>query len=652
MLCSPIRHTHDRHAGAFASSWSNLNPQASAVSKTRQHNDFLSLLRFGDPSNKRSLNESVMSTTTIRKSSIPTPSIKKTEESFPFGVKPNREILDVKSEEVSLSSPASSQAEKKTDKPGHEQSTKGHQHHDVDAMDIDCLVKGMSEHVVIKDLAVKDSKSIELPNGFPMESEIQPCEFYKTKSDIKAHLKRKRQEGAIPKSLRKGWKNTGGFKPQEVNFSGAVSLRNCRPSNLTNEIHPLLHRSRFDDTPDAIYDQLLPALRLATMFLTQPSCMQFWVTVALGPRIEDPAMTQKYGRRCQRIASHVSLTTENTTKVIAHLHALGQANIINFAFKPTLPTDTPAWATSSPICDYLGAAARPRSSRLTRSIIRLHSDHYIIAKKLSQLRYPETSQKLRFSFFFATLLLHELAHSIEGAYIQLRSEQWAEYQLSKSYMEPFWLDWRRPPECGKAWEQTLFGGEVQPVNNRVDGSHGVGVADWPPRGTEGDPERRVWYTVPMTYIECLFQRGTWDARGKGLEAGWLKVPRTGASSFYVNYFTTMASSEGLRVEREELSELVRCVGEQPPAKVRLTRAGDKEERRPDESEVIENAVAELEGGQRRGRGFAGTRRLSEVMAGALPTSREAQMADRVVGLTCRQLFELAERVDGRRGEEV
>ena len=526
-----------------------------------------------------------------------------------------------------------------------------------DDADIDFLIEGMKDNVVIKDLATNDSKTINMPNGYSMESEIGPSNFYKTKGDIKQHVKRKRQEGVIPKSLRRDWKDTGGFKPQEVNFSGAVSLKGCRTSSLDNEVHPLLARSRFDDTPDAIYDQLIPALRLASMFLTQPTCMQFWVTVAFGMRDDDEQMSRKYGKKCHRIAKHVEMTKDNTAGVIEHLRELGEADIIHFAFKHKLSHGISggAWATSGPVCDYLGVRkSYGLKGTLTRSIIRLHADHYIIAKKLSQLKYPEISQQLRFSFFFANLIMHELAHSIEGAYMKMRHEQWAEYQRSKTYIEPFWMDWQRPPECGKAWEQTMFGGEIQPVNNRVDGSHGVGTSDWPPKGVDVDPERRVWYTIPMTYIEKLFQKTTWERRYNLEDWDVFHIPRTGATSLYINYFTTMPYSEDQRVAHEELRELITSVTEQPPPKMRMVSGGGKEAKRPDNEEVIQNAVAEqelVEAEQRRLPVFRNTRRLSSVMDGDLPTTRRKAEADQVKGPSCRHLYELAETIRERQQDD-
>ena len=193
----------------------------------------------------------------------------------------------------------------------------------------------------------------------------------------------------------------------------------------------------------------------------------------------------------------------------------------------------------------------------------------------------------------------------------------------------------------------MFGGEIQPVNNRVDGSHGIGVCDWPPQGSDGDPERRVWYTVPMSYIEGLFQKSTWQRKYGLREWDAFHVPRPGATSMYCNYFTTMPYSEDRRVAHEELRELVANVTEQPPPKMRMVSGGGKEEKRLDDKEVIEKAVAEQEQVEGKDQGVPvckHTRRFSVVMNGGLPPPREDAAADVLKGPSCRLLYEIAERV--------
>lgn len=283
--------------------------------------------------------------------------------------------------------------------------------------EVEALIKRINDSVVIRDMATKSPQSIIVPRGYLVENEVKPSRFYDKRDEVRDYVKKRKREGVLPRQTKKEWRNERhGFRAQEVNWNGAIHLAGCKPSNLTNDVHPIFDRSNFDDTPDTIYDQLIPGLQLATMFLTQKVCMQFWVTLAMGDRRDDAEMTSRNGKLSQRIHNHVELTEERARTVIEHINTIGKSNLIHFRFKHQLeassPEDFGAWGTSGPICDYKGIERDYHGLKddLVRSIIRLHADYYIIAKKLSQLRYQEVSQKLRFNFLFAVLIMHELVN--------------------------------------------------------------------------------------------------------------------------------------------------------------------------------------------------------------------------------------------------
>ena len=172
-----------------------------------------------------------------------------------------------------------------------------------------------------------------------------------------------------------------------------------------------------------------------------------------------------------------------------------------------------------------------------------------------------------------------------------RAEQWTDWHNSRYYKEVYWLDWQ-VSECGRAWEETMFGGQIAPINNRIDGSHGIAISDWPPRGTQHDPERREWNTVSMHYIEKLFQKSTWQRPFNLRDWRIFNVPRDGATSHYINSFTTMAEDEEERVAREEYAEAVALANAQPAKKKRVKATGRMEEQRPKDEKIIEEAVVE------------------------------------------------------------
>ena len=140
----------------------------------------------------------------------------------------------------------------------------------------------------------------------------------------------------------------------------------------------------------------------------------------------------------------------------------------------------------------------------------------------------------------------------------------------------------------------MFGGEISPINHRIDGSHGIGTSDWPPRGKRDDPDRRVWFTVSMEYIEQMFQMETWRQSFDLKRWRVFNIPRDGAISLYINSFTTMSWEEEQRVAKEEIAELVALENEQPAKKKRITGEGKTEERRLGDEEVIGQAIEEQE----------------------------------------------------------
>ena len=176
----------------------------------------------------------------------------------------------------------------------------------------------------------------------------------------------------------------------------------------------------------------------------------------------------------------------------------------------------------------------------------------------------------------------------------------------------------------------MFGGEISPINHRIDGSHGIGTSDWPPRGRRDDPDRRIWFTVSMEYIEEMFQMHTWRQNFDLKQWRVFNIPRDGAVSLYINSFTTMSWEEEQRVAKEELAELLALENEQPAKKKRITGEGKAEERRLGDEEVIGQAIQEQE--QRLSRDderqvltVPVTRRQSSPVLSPLPDSSNIRM---------------------------
>ena len=275
-----------------------------------------------------------------------------------------------------------------------------------DDPEIDSLTKLLDRTLRLQTQAPAASRLIEVDKKYSLSFATTPSQFYKWRAHAKRINKRKRDEGILTKSIEG---NRIGFRPEELIWNGALELKDCRPSNLTNEIHSLFGRNRFDDCPDYIYDQFIPALRLATIFLTKPICFQFWVTVGLGKRKFDEEGTRRCGYATERIEKNVPMTEENTSQLISYIKEMDRSTLVHFGFKPALKLHgSHAWAVAQEICDYYVEKPRKPFIGIRRHNVRLHGDFYTAALRSAQLTHPDPAQQLRFQFFLAVVLLHEL----------------------------------------------------------------------------------------------------------------------------------------------------------------------------------------------------------------------------------------------------
>lgn len=282
--------------------------------------------------------------------------------------------------------------------------------------EMDSLAQNLTK-IKIEDSAPTESRSVKVRAGFELGLKVSATEFYKRRGEFKRNNKRKREQGLLSRTSRE--KIPYGYQPEEVLRDG-VLLKDCKPSNLSNDIHPLLHHSRFDDCPDAIYDELRTGLRLATMFLTQPICSQFWLTLADGERKTDWNLSLLNGVRCRRIEKNVPMTKENTANVIEYIKQLDKASKIHWSFQHDLKVgDAFAYGATKWVCDNHHEHLNGSDSTLVPQHIRIHADMYTVASKFSKLGSADTAQKLRFSFFVAALICHELVRPTLGLACEL-----------------------------------------------------------------------------------------------------------------------------------------------------------------------------------------------------------------------------------------
>lgn len=424
--------------------------------------------------------------------------------------------------------------------------------------------------------------NVQVPRGYIFDFEITGPEFWRAHDNAHRGTKRKHEDEDVAQRH--------GFLAEDVIRYGAVQMPGARYPNLTNEIHPLFQRNAFDGCEDEVYEQFLPGLRLASMFLTQPTCSHFWVTLAWGERFIDQQMTNRMGRLQHRIPKDSKVTADSAIKVIEYIQNIAKTYRVHFTFVQRMMAGGIKWSgltqkVENYSCEVEWSTSQkkdPADSDLLRIHTRLSSDWYVAAKKLSKLKFPETAQLLRFNFGFAILITHEICHAIELAHIRTRPEwvpdsSWnAELQQEIGH-EPFFHD-NHVPELGYTWENYVFGGKVWPINDRMDCLHGLCITDWPIRSTDiWDSSKVEYHTIPMTYIEPLFQMQTWEQQDLDISNSKLwHIRRDGARSIYLHSFTTMDYNEEQRIKNEELEELrMEQERKQPASKKRRTSLADE-----------------------------------------------------------------------------
>lgn len=412
--------------------------------------------------------------------------------------------------------------------------------------------------------------SVQVRKGYIFDLEVRGPEFWQKHDDLYIYRKRKIDDRREQRH---------GFFAADIIKYGAVDMLKPRPSNLNNDIHPLYQRDAFHGCEDEIYEQFIPALRLASMWMTQPVCFQFWVTLANGNREVDEVMSQRFGRLQHRIHHDAPLTQKTAAVAIAYIRSISNGYRMSFTFQENFKRDGHTYfGGTNKICDVGWGDEDRAPNQLLRIYTKLSSDYYVAAKKLSQLKYPDMAQVLRFHFGLAVLLVHETCHAIELAHLRTRPQYVPDPEWDPRFQqwighEPFFYSSLRP-ELGLTWEMYLFGGRILPINDRVDCLHGLCVFDWPDKDSPlFDPSTRQVYTISMTYIEKMFQMSTWEQDFDLDNTKIFHIPRTGAKSVYLNHFTTMDYDEEQRIKDEEAAETLAAAAakwEEPADKKRRT----------------------------------------------------------------------------------
>ncbi|KAI9656783.1 MAG: hypothetical protein M1821_003422 [Bathelium mastoideum] len=387
-------------------------------------------------------------------------------------------------------------------------------------VDVEDLIQRLHD-VEMHDSAENSQKStIYVPSDYSMQMQVDSQAYQEIKTTQKTREKLRLARG-IPRFTSKKKKLQHGFDPVQVMRKHAISLPRSYPSRtstLNNEILPMFRWENFNDCALDVYEQLKPALRLSSLFITHRASSAFWHTLFYGKRLPCEEMSTRYGRKCTRIKADVPWEKTKADELYQHLESLSKQVHFHFdLLKKASISPSYTYGYCNIVQDYTNPL--PADNGCQKARVCLHTDFYTTAKRLSILdkRNVDPAMVLRFNFFLAVNITHEIAHFVELGHnypvrlgeVFLNDDTWA--------------------ECGAAFERKTFGGRIHPISARIDSAYGLATYDWSV-DSEDSAEQSIHWTIPMTYIANIQQASTWD-NAVGPTA--FHIPRTGARSVFL-----------------------------------------------------------------------------------------------------------------------
>lgn len=403
------------------------------------------------------------------------------------------------------------------------------------------------------------------------QSVFQHSEHLPTTDQIQAssHFSNVAQSTRDPSSTVIYKRRRLGFDAQELLLNGALNCSPCRPSNLVYAPRLNLFREEnFLDTPQNVLDVLKPALALAELILLKGN-PRFWVDVGCGTRMPDAARSKQTSTHVERLVPVAEITEAVQVAALSRLQEFGRLTTFRFeplknqygrAVHPTfVPCSAPAYGhrthgqirpSDQPLPRHQAVSANPWEQQ---GVIIVDSNFYTAAKTFSKQRFPDVAAQLRFTFFFAVNLLHEIAHSFDskcggGHYYDLiTKDRTSSGSMTRSYLsrlyEPTYKDYK-DHEMGLYFEYETFGGRVHPINIDFSAKYGLNVyfgneqAKPSQQGIQATEEGLPYsWAVPMGYIEELHQQLFWDNEPR---ASGLRIPMQGVHGYGLNTTSTVS----------------------------------------------------------------------------------------------------------------
>ncbi|KAI9699751.1 MAG: hypothetical protein M1836_002786 [Candelina mexicana] len=287
-------------------------------------------------------------------------------------------------------------------------------------------------------------------------------------------------------------------------------------------IAPVFRRQNLPKISIASYEAFKPTLQLATMFLSEPNALGYWLDLAFAERVQIPNRPKGV---CEFRSG--SYGPEDIRRFYYLMDELKDALVIRFKdhkeFKHGLVggfTVVAPWYSSRRLRlpsfpGYFSKIILPKRCLEEAEAATAAAS----ARGLLDHNAPSICLILRQRFNVAVTLCHEVCHALRTA-----------LETHPLKPEPFYND-DSHAEVGNAWEASTFGGSIDFLDE--SGAQGaICVMKWPGAHDWNAPSRRKsrrrWltsYVVPMDYIIKVQSRAFWERDVRRFGPGELRVPK-------------------------------------------------------------------------------------------------------------------------------
>lgn len=291
--------------------------------------------------------------------------------------------------------------------------------------------------------------------------------------------------------------------------------------NLDNPIHPIFHPEQF--LKQTIH--IKQALQLASLYLTVPSLVEFFIPPTFGQIQKEEVDTIKTRHCIYRRKRNISRKKEIEI-VLANLRCLAHHNTWEWAdfskdakLKKTwgctmLTKDVPVSPHNKGCPSLENTNSKFMLTPRTSTHIRI-DEKMIAYYKDEEFGYATRSrcEQFRYDFQAAMVMCHEISHAYGGL-------------ILGSFKEPY-LHRKHPiNELGFAWENYMFGGRLDPPQKTSPESMFHLHKVWQNKAVLQRFAGEEYIAVPVAWTAQWFRKDTWEAIRKYGYEGVSQLPET------------------------------------------------------------------------------------------------------------------------------